>query len=72
MSDLVSIIITNYNYGEYLAEAIESALGQSYPNLEVIVIDDGSSDNSIEIASQYDVLVLQQPNQGVCAAPIMR
>jgi len=68
MSDLVSIIITNYNYGEYLAEAIESALGQSYPNLEVIVIDDGSSDNSIEIASQYDVLVLQQPNQGVCAA----
>lgn len=68
MLDLVSIVITNYNYGEYLAEAIESALNQTYGNVEVIVIDDSSTDNSIEIASQYDICLLQQPNQGVCAA----
>jgi len=46
---LVSIIIINYNYGAYLTQAIESALNQSYPNVEVIVIDDGSLDNSTEI-----------------------
>ncbi|MCP5162590.1 MAG: glycosyltransferase family 2 protein [Hahellaceae bacterium] len=68
MSNPVSIIITNYNYGQYLGEAISSALSQTYPAVEVIVIDDGSSDNSIEVACQYPVTVLQQENQGVCAA----
>ena len=45
---LVSIIINNYNYDRFLGQAIDSALAQTYPNLEVID-DDGSTDNSREI-----------------------
>lgn len=50
---LVSIIINNYNYARFLTEAIESALNQTYKNIEVIVVDDGSTDNSREIIMQY-------------------
>ena len=51
---LVTVVIPTYNYGEYLSDAIESALKQTYKNLEVIVIDDGSSDNTEEIVKRYD------------------
>lgn len=50
---LVSIIINNYNYGRFLSEAIDSALAQTYKNMEVIVVDDGSTDNSKEIIGRY-------------------
>src|SRR5687768_4590814 len=50
---LVSIIINNYNYGRFLAEAIDSALAQTYQNCEVIVVDDGSTDNSRDIIEDY-------------------
>ncbi|MCP6759826.1 MAG: glycosyltransferase family 2 protein [Fischerella sp. CENA71] len=50
---LVSIIINNYNYGEFIAEAINSALEQTYKNIEVIVVDDGSTDNSRKIITSY-------------------
>lgn len=50
---LVSIIITNYNYGDFLKCAIESALQQSYPAVEVIVVDDGSTDNSHDLIASY-------------------
>lgn len=50
---LVSILINNYNYGCFLAEAIDSALAQTYENFEVIVVDDGSTDNSREIIESY-------------------
>jgi glycosyltransferase involved in cell wall biosynthesis len=50
---LVSIIIDNYNYGQFLRRAIDSALNQTYPNIEVIVVDDGSTDNSREIIADY-------------------
>jgi glycosyltransferase involved in cell wall biosynthesis len=50
---LVSIIINNYNYGRFLREAIESALAQSYAFREVIVVDDGSTDDSPDIVRSY-------------------
>ena len=50
---LVSVIITNYNYGAYVAQAIESALTQTYRNLEVIVVDDASTDDSRDVISHY-------------------
>ncbi len=49
----VSIVIDNYNYGRYLSAAIESALAQTYENCEVIVVDDGSTDNSREVIASY-------------------
>jgi glycosyltransferase involved in cell wall biosynthesis len=64
---LVSIIVLCHNYGRFLPEAMESALGQDYPSLELIVIDDGSTDDSLEVASGYEdrAKVLSQPNQGL-------
>lgn len=50
---LASIIINNYNYDRFLAEAIDSALNQTYPHIEVIVVDDGSTDNSRKIIANY-------------------
>ncbi|MGF1481079.1 MAG: glycosyltransferase family 2 protein [Cyanophyceae cyanobacterium] len=50
---LVSIIVNNYNYQYFLADAIDSALGQSYSPIEVIVVDDGSTDNSRQIIASY-------------------
>lgn len=51
---LVSIIINNYNYDHFLKEAIDSALNQTYPHMEVVVVDDGSTDRSRDIISRYD------------------
>ena len=50
---LVSIIINNYNYGQFLQEAIDSGLNQTYPHIEVVVVDDGSTDNSRDIIKSY-------------------
>ncbi|MGF1523907.1 MAG: glycosyltransferase family 2 protein [Leptolyngbyaceae cyanobacterium] len=50
---LVSIIINNYNYAQFLPQAINSALGQGYPRVETIVVDDGSTDASREVIAQY-------------------
>jgi glycosyltransferase involved in cell wall biosynthesis len=48
-----SIVINNYNYARYLRSAIDSALGQTYEHLEVIVVDDGSSDDSRSVIAEY-------------------
>ena len=50
---LVTVIIPSYNHGQYIKQAIESVLSQSYSNIEIIINDDGSTDNSHEIISQY-------------------
>jgi glycosyltransferase involved in cell wall biosynthesis len=49
----VSVIINNYNYGRFLRQAIDSALSQTYPDLEVLVVDDGSTDDSRDIIASY-------------------
>ena len=68
---LVSILIPCFNAAPWLAETIESALAQTWPKSEIIVVDDGSTDQSFQIASNYvsrGVLVLKQSNQGASAA----
>jgi len=50
---VVSILINNYNYGRFLGEAIDSALKQTYSKTEVIVVDDGSTDNSRDVIAKY-------------------
>jgi glycosyltransferase involved in cell wall biosynthesis len=65
----VSIIIPCYNTGRYLREAIDSALAQTYRDVEVIVVDDGSTDDSAAIAASYpNVRLIRQANSGVSAA----
>lgn len=53
MKPLVSIVIPNYNYGRFIRQTMESAVGQTYENIEIIVVDDGSTDNSVEIVNEY-------------------
>ena len=65
----VSIVIPCYNHAHFLSQAIESALAQSWPECQVVVVDDGSTDNSSEVAARYDnVVVVRQPNRGLAAA----
>jgi len=66
----VSIIINNYNYGRYLTDAIESALGQSHSPLEVIVVDDGSTDTSRGVIEGYGrrIVPLLKANGGQASA----
>lgn len=66
---LVSVIIPCYNHGRYLARAIDSVLSQPYSNVEIIVVDDGSVDNTREVAEGYPTVKYQyQQNQGLSAA----
>ncbi|WP_200977033.1 glycosyltransferase family A protein [Echinicola sp. 20G] len=73
MNPLVSIIIPAYNKEAYVAETIDSALAQTYSHTEIILINDGSTDNSMAILEQYQarcpekILLFDQENQGVSA-----
>ena len=66
----VSVVIPTYNDAEYLSEAIESVLAQTYTDYEIIVIDDGSADNTRQVLDPYQdkIRYIYQKNQGVAAA----
>ena len=67
---LVSVIIPTYNRGRVVGEAVDSVLAQAYSNYELIVVDDGSTDNTASILKAYGrrIHVLRQQNRGVSAA----
>jgi len=67
---LISVIIPTYNRGWIIKEAIDSVLAQEYINYELIVVDDGSTDDTHDILNSYqkNFLVLRQNNKGVSAA----
>lgn len=69
---LVSVIVTVYNGENYLCQALESVIGQNYKNTEVIIVDDGSTDNTAELAKAYsknlNVHYVYQENGGHAAA----
>jgi glycosyltransferase involved in cell wall biosynthesis len=70
MKPLISILIPCHNAAPWLAETLESALAQTWPNVEIIVIDDGSTDESLAVAGQFDrpnVRIIAQRNQGAAA-----
>jgi glycosyltransferase involved in cell wall biosynthesis len=66
MNPRITVIINNYNYGRFLKQAIDSVLHQSYPAHEVILVDDGSTDNSAEIARSFGdrIKFIPQQNSG--------
>jgi len=73
MSDLISVIVPIYNVEEYIKQCIDSILSQSYKNLEIILIDDGSPDNCGIICDMYAqkdnrVVVIHQKNAGLACA----
>ena len=65
---MVTVIIPCYNGEAYLQEAIESALAQSHPEVEIIVVDDGSTDGSSRIAQKFPVRYMRQENRGLTAS----
>jgi len=77
-SPLVSVILTSYNHGQWLRESIESVLGQTYRNWEMILIDNGSTDNSLLVVEEYrshpQITVIQykhnSPHTVICNAGI--
>jgi glycosyltransferase involved in cell wall biosynthesis len=68
ISDRVSVVIPVFNAETFLGEAIESVLAQTHPAHEIIVVDDGSTDGSGEVAARYPVTLLRQQNRGVSDA----
>src|ERR1051326_5092078 len=71
MKPLVSILIPAYNAEQWISEAIKSALDQTWPTKEIIIVDDGSRDQTLQVARQFaskQVCVVTQENQGASAA----
>lgn len=70
----VSIVTPNYNFGKFIGQTIESIMNQNYENIQHIIVDDGSTDNSVEIIKQYiyknpnKIKLIQQPNKGQTTA----
>jgi glycosyltransferase involved in cell wall biosynthesis len=68
-AELISVIIPCYNQAHFLGEAIESVLAQTYPHFKILVVDDGSTDNTADVAASYPyVRYIRQDNQGLSTA----
>jgi glycosyltransferase involved in cell wall biosynthesis len=66
---LISVVIPSYNHGHFLGEAIASVLAQDYPRIEVVVVNDGSSDDTAAVAARVpEIRYVEQPNRGLAAA----
>jgi glycosyltransferase involved in cell wall biosynthesis len=67
---LVSVIIPNYNYGRFVKDAIESVLNQTYRNIEILVVNNGSTDNSLKVLNEYrdKIIIIDQENLGQVGA----
>ena len=73
LNDTVSIIVPIYNKEKYLEKCLDSILGQTYRDLEIILVDDGSTDNSLSICQHYAekdprIKIYHKPNDGVSSA----
>ena len=70
MSELVSIVIPIYNSEQFLKESLESIINQTYTNIEIICVNDGSTDNSLEILNSYSdkITIISQENHGLASA----
>src|SRR5438477_10983423 len=71
MTPLISILIPAYNAEPWIGDTIRSALAQTWPRKEIVVVDDGSTDQTLQVARQFasrDVFVVTQENQGASAA----
>lgn len=78
MNPLVTIVIPSYNHSKYVINSIQSIIDQDYDNIELLVIDDGSTDNSVEVISNfiecnkisdrfYRFKFIHRENKGLCA-----
>ena len=65
----ITVYITNYNYGHYIIKSIESILSQTEKSIEIIIIDDGSTDNSLTLLKSYSdnpsIKIINQKNKGL-------
>ena len=75
MNDLLSIIIPVYNIDQYISRCLDSLINQTYKNLEIIIVDDGSTDNTASIIDEYAkkdkrIIIIHKKNEGVSLARI--
>jgi glycosyltransferase involved in cell wall biosynthesis len=68
LAGLVSVVIPSHNYGRFLPTAIESVLAQSYADVEVLVVDDGSTDDTSAVAQRYPIRTISRPRGGLSRA----
>ena len=71
MTSTVSVLVPAYNAERWIGSALESALNQSWPKIEIIVVDDGSRDGTLSVAKRYEnkrVKIIKQENRGAAAA----